>query len=145
MLRESFERKITQETLSVLRVVFFDEFDNVDLLTRHKEQYQNNGYIPPISNRNELKVLNEMIKMIQLKLAEYPRTLEGDVDQFKREDLTTNNRNALHITLGEKQILLELVESLKGLMDLMLGTKEEFNKLIPDPDELMQAVFNVIE
>ena len=64
MLRESFERKITQETLSVLRVVFFDEFDNVDLLTRHKEQYQNNGYIPPISNRNELKVLNEMIKMI---------------------------------------------------------------------------------
>ena len=83
--------------------------------------------------------------MIQLKLAEYPRTLEGDVDQFKREDLTTNNRNALHITLGEKQILLELVESLKGLMDLVLGTKEEFNKLIPDPDELMQAVFNVIE
>ena len=145
MLRESFERKITQETLSVLRVVFFDEFDNVDLLTRHKEQYQNNGYIPPVSNRNELKVLNEMIKMIQLKLAEYPRTLEGDVDQFKREDLTTNNRNALHIIMGEKQILLELVESLKGLMDLMLGTKEEFNKLIPDPDELMQAVFNVIE
>ena len=67
------------------------------------------------------------------------------MDQFKREDLTTNNRNALHITLGEKQILLELVESLKGLMDLVLGTKEEFNKLIPDPDELMQAVFNVIE
>lgn len=83
--------------------------------------------------------------MIQLKLAEYPRTLAGDVDQFGRTDLTTNNKNALHITLAEKQILLELSEGLKGVMDLVLGTKEEFSKLIPDPDELMQAVFNVIE
>ena len=86
-----------------------------------------------------------MIKMVRIKLSEYPRTLEGDLDQFRRTDLTTNNLNALHITMGEKQALLQLVEGLKGVMDLLFSTKEEFSKMIPDPDELMQAVFDVIE
>ena len=86
-----------------------------------------------------------MIKMVRIKLSEYPRTLEGDLDQLRRTDLTTNNLNALHITMGEKQALLQLVEGLKGVMDLLFSTKEEFSKMIPDPDELMQAVFDVIE
>ena len=43
-----------------------------------------------------------MIKMVRIKLSEYPRTLEGDLDQLRRTDLTTNNLNALHITMGEK-------------------------------------------
>jgi len=47
--------------------------------------------------------------------------------------------------MGEKQCLVQLVEALKGVMDLLFSTKEEFSKLIPDPDELMQAVFDVIE
>ena len=83
--------------------------------------------------------------MVRIKLSEYPRTLEGDLDQLRRTDLTTNNLNALHITMGEKQALLQLVEGLKGVMDLLFSTKEEFSKMIPDPDELMQAVFDVIE
>ena len=67
------------------------------------------------------------------------------MEQFIREDLTTNNKNALYITMGEKQCLVQLVEALKGVMDLLFSTKEEFSKTMPDPDELMQAVFDVIE
>ena len=119
MVRESFEHGMTQETLSVLRVIYFDEPENIDKLTRHKDNFKTWRFVPPLSNRCELKVLHELIKMIQRKLSEYPRTLEGDIDQFKRTDLSTNNMNALHITMSEKQALISLEESLKGVMDLI--------------------------
>ena len=51
-----------------MRVVFFDEPESIDKLTQHKEMFDEQGYIPPLTNRNELKVLHEMIKMIQIKL-----------------------------------------------------------------------------
>ena len=59
------------------------------------------------------------------------------MEQFIREDLTTNNKNALYITMGEKQCLVQLVEALKGVMDMLFSTKEEFSKVMPEPDELM--------
>ena len=120
-----------------MRVVYFDEHESIDKLTRHKESFKTWRHVPPLSSRCELKVLHEVIKMIQTKLSEYPRTLEGDIEQFKRTDLSTNNTNALHITMGEKQALITLEESLKGVMDLIFSSKEEFLKVIPDPDELM--------
>ena len=85
-----------------MRVVYFDEHESIEKLTQHKELFEKQGTIPPLSNRNELKALHELIKMVRIKLSEYPRTLEGDLDQLRRTDLTTNNLNALHITMGEK-------------------------------------------
>ena len=47
--------------------------------------------------------------------------------------------------MGEKKALAMLVESLKGVMELIFSTKEEFLKTIPEPDELMQGIFEIIE
>ena len=64
MVSESFEHRRTQETLSILRVIYFDEPEKIDKLTLHKDNFKTWGFVRPLSNRNELKVLHELIKMI---------------------------------------------------------------------------------
>ena len=101
--------------------------------------------MPPLSNRNELKVLHELIRYCHKKLAEYPRTFEGDMDMLKLDDVTTNHRNALHVTLAEKTELTSLMEAAKEISDILFLTKEGFKKKVRDPDQIMQELSEIIE
>ena len=83
MINENIDAKQTQETLSVLRVIYFDDIENVHKLMGQVDRFNHMKHVAPISNRAELKVLHELIKLCHIRLGEYPRTIQGDVDMLK--------------------------------------------------------------
>lgn len=85
MINENIDAKQTQEALSVLRVIYFDDIENVHKLMGQVDRYNQMKHVAPISNRAELKVLHELIKLCHIRLGEYPRTIQGDVDMLKVE------------------------------------------------------------
>ena len=82
-IKAEFENLYTQDSISFLRVVFFDETDNVDKLMSYKDSFAETKHVPALSSRSELKVLHQLIVMCQKKLAGYTRTFQGDVDIFR--------------------------------------------------------------
>ena len=48
----------------------------------------------------------------------YPRSLDEDLKELEREDLTFNQRNSLLYTSGEKVILTFLMNSAKKILPL---------------------------
>ena len=120
-IKAEYANMYTQDSLSILRVIFFDEVENVDKLMSFKDAEKK--HVPPLSNRSEMRVLHHLIGFCHEKLSGYTRTFQGDLDLFNRNDQTTNHRNALHITLAEKVELLGLIEHIKKIMDLLQGSK----------------------
>ena len=145
MVTEMYETVQVQEAMSVLRVIFFDEEENIDELMKHKDQFASEKHVPVISNRNELKTLHELIKLCYIKLQHYPRTFSGDLELLGGKDLTVNHRNALNITISEKIQLVSLIEAAKGIMDSLFLTKAEYLKVVPKPDTLQMEIFKVLE
>lgn len=69
MIGDLFESVQVQETLSVLRVIFFDDEENIDMLMSHKETFATTKHVPVLSNRSELKALHELIKLCYRKIS----------------------------------------------------------------------------
>lgn len=128
---DNFNENIMHEFMSWLRFVEYDE--NITLLIDYQARaatqstYQdsdsedghddpNKGFkakdLPPLSLRNEKKVLLRM-KLEATKLQmNYPTTYEEDLEILEtNQDLTFNTRNALLMRSGEKKILKHIIET----------------------------------
>ena len=51
--------------------------------------------IPPLSLRNELRVLLELMDIVHKRTQMYPRTLSGDMMILEEYELSRNSKNAL--------------------------------------------------
>ena len=128
---ENMEDKVMLEFLSWLRFVEFDE--NVTLIYHYKgaaisaaQKYRRHeesdsdedddpgkGFkakdLPPISIRNEKRVLEKIIQLCKTSYEKYPTSYEEDLKILERTDLTFNNSNCVLFRSGEKKILLYLI------------------------------------
>jgi histone-lysine N-methyltransferase SETD3 len=133
---DNFNENIMHEFMSWLRFVEFDE--NITLLIDYQaraatqNQIQdsdsddgiddpNKGFkakdLPPLSIRNEQKVLLRMKLEATKLLKNYPTSYEEDLDILENnKDLTFNTRNAVLMRSGEKKILKHIIET----ADIML-------------------------
>ena len=64
------------EYLTVLRIGLFDE--ERDDLTKWEAAFNQDGFLPPLSLRNELLVMQELQNHARRVLDGYPSTLKGD-------------------------------------------------------------------
>ena len=137
---ENMEDKVMLEFLSWLRFVEFDE--NITMIYHYKgaaisakQKYKRHeesdsdedddpgkGFkakdLPPISIRNEKKVLEKIIRLAKTSYEKYPTSYEEDLKILEREDLTFNNRNCVLFRSGEKKILLFLINTCTKLLPL---------------------------
>ena len=137
---ENFEDKIMHEFMSWIRFVEFDE--NIALIYQYQgaaiskaaqrnkrgedsdsdEDDTSKGFkakdLPPLSIRNEKKVLQRIILEAKLVYERYPTSLEEDLKALEREDLTFNHRNCLLYTSGEKVILNFLINTCQKILPL---------------------------
>lgn len=121
---ENFEDRIMQEFFSWLRFVEYDE--NITLIYQYQgaaisraQKYRrgedsdsdndddaSKGFkakdLPPLSIRNEKKVLQRILFLAKEAYDRYDRSLEEDLKELERTDLTFNERNCLLYTSGEK-------------------------------------------
>ena len=67
--------KQNNKTLSVLRIIMFDMNENFEQLSSIKELFQSEKTVPPLSTRNELMTIQELQKLCQEKLNDFPHTL----------------------------------------------------------------------
>ena len=65
--------------------------------------------LPPLSMRNERKVLEKMLILAKSQYEKYPESYEEDLKILERDDLTFNERNCVLFRSGEKKILLFLI------------------------------------
>ena len=49
------------------------------------------------------------------------------------------------MTLAEKIQLMSLIESAKGMMDMLFMTKTEYLAIVREPDTLQQEILEVLE
>lgn len=66
----------------------------------------------------------------------YPRSLEEDLKELQREDLTFNERNCLLYTSGEKQILQFLIRSCQKMIPLFDMDFKTARKIVEKDAEL---------
>ena len=57
-------------------MLVFDEYDLLASLESTKETYHDAQYVRPISLRNEIRALDELLSLTEEKLNDYPRALE---------------------------------------------------------------------
>lgn len=76
-----------------------------------------------ISTKNELKVWNKIIGLVNLSLEKYDTGLEVDEGLLEMDDkehnLTSNERNCLLYRIGEKQILHFLLSAAEQIIPLI--------------------------
>ena len=85
------------ETLAKLRIIFYEEKDDKALRDIEKD-FKENKRIPPFSLQNELRVMLELMDIVQNNLKKYPRTTVGDVQILMSQpldEIPTNQRNTM--------------------------------------------------
>ena len=107
--------------------------------------------IPIISKKNELAVWKKIKEYCEDGLAQYPTTIEEDLEILKREDLTFNQRNCVLFRHGEKEILAFLIElgdivfkvlgeKFKDAKKIVTGLPDRFNESKDYLNELLKLV-----
>ena len=136
---DNFNENIMHEFMSWLRFVEFDE--NITLLIDYQARAAtqspmqdsdsddaaddpNRGFkakdLPPLSVRNEQKVLLRMKLEATKLLGNYPQTYEEDLEILEKDEgLTFNTRNALLMRSGEKKILQHVIEFADTMVRLL--------------------------
>lgn len=139
---ENLEDKVMHEFLSWIRFVEFDE--NITLIMQYQsaaiqaanrnrrgddsdsddDSDASKGFkakdLPPLSIRNERKVLEKIYKLSKESYDKYETTLEEDLKILEeRTDLTFNERNCVLYRSGEKQILKFLMTSAQKMLPLL--------------------------
>ena len=71
----SFMSPTVQQSLSVLRVILYNENQNLEPLSLLEGAFEKDKYVPPFSKKQEIRVLLEMARLLRKKLSEYPRTV----------------------------------------------------------------------
>ena len=162
-LVENLEDRIMYEFFSWVRFVEFDE--NMAQMYEFKGQAQmaargrrdesedsgddeesnkafNGKRLPPISIKNERKVLRRVKKMAEEIYQQYETTLEEDQEVLKKDDeapadqkLSFNQRNCVLMRSGEKEILTFLMRAADTLLPMLdMDFKVSF-LLIEDREE----------
>ena len=136
---DNFNDGIMHEFMSWLRFVEYDE--NITLLidyqarASNQQSYQdsdsedgaddpNKGFkakdLPPLSIRNERKVLLRMKLEASKLLAGYPTSYEEDLEILEtNKELTFNTRNAVLMRSGEKKILKHIIETADAMLEYL--------------------------
>ena len=122
----------SQEMLSIARIAFFYDTENIEELVNIKDTYLETNVVSPFNVKSELFVMRRIIKLCQFSLQSYPRTLEGDKALLKRDDITLNQRNALLMTIREKQTLHSVIEFSEKIADLLMADKSDQEKFLKD-------------
>ena len=130
-----------KDALSVLRVQLFDDVTQIEQLLQipiFLWEWPRSNDIPPFDSRNELKVLMELVKLIENKLSEYPRTLEGDKDALEHDidELTQSQIFGLQITIEEKENLHLILDPLPKIIDCLTMKHADAIKAIKENKEL---------
>ncbi len=97
--------------------------------------------LPPLSIRNESKVMLRM-KLECMKVQDgYPTTLEEDLEILKNDDegngpvpISENYRNAVLMRSGEKKVLKYLIETVDLMMPLFEMNLQEAKKAVKTMD-----------
>ena len=110
-------------------MLLFDEYIPIEGIESLRELYESHQYVHPLSLRNELKALNELLRLCKAKLTDYPRSLEEDEEILKANlPLQPNQYNGLTLVIEEKRTLHRLIETTTKLINfLKLGPEEIWN------------------
>ena len=66
-----------------------------------------------------------MARLLRKKLADYPRTISGDIDLARSGTLSQPELDVVHITIEEKVQLRNLMETCESIVSLALIDKDE--------------------
>ena len=119
------------EYLTVLRIGLFDE--ERDDLTKWEAAFNQDGFLPPLSLRNEQLVMQELQNHARRVLDGYPSTLKGDKNRLETQEAKENINltHALKLLIEEKTILHSLIESTEYVKELlMLDLGEAGEKIV---------------
>ena len=109
-----FDSNEMNHLLSFLRILLIDDEENQMDAAKKMAFYKENKYFPPLSSRNEKKLLDLFMNMCVASYNKYPKTLEADQEQLENDmDISQNVRNALRVVIQEKEIIHSLFESIK--------------------------------
>ena len=103
--------------------------------------------MPPLSIRNEKRVLKKIYDLTSAQLLAYPTTIEQDEDQLKDDSLTFNHRNSILYRLGEKKILIALmiyVDKIMPLLDMDFKSTRKIVEKDRNLDECSEYISNCI-
>ena len=137
-----------QQSLSILRVILYNEHENLDRLSDLAGAFDRDKYIPPMTKKQEIRVLLEMSRLLRKKLSEYPRTISGDIALVRTGKMSQVELDILHITIMEKVQLRDLMETCESIVSLALIDKEEALRRIQDDErwegELQTYIINLV-
>lgn len=147
---DNFNENVMHEFMSWLRFVEFDE--NITLLIDYQARAStqakpedsdsddghddpNRGFkakdLPPLSIRNEQKVLLRMKLEATKLLSGYPQTYEEDLEILENnKDLTFNTRNAVLMRSGEKKILKHVIDTADAVSQYFTMDQNEVRKAL---------------
>ena len=103
--------------------------------------------MPPLSIRNEKRVLKKIYDLTSAQLLAYPTTIEQDEEQLKDDSLTFNHRNSILYRLGEKKILIALmiyVDKITPLLDMDFKSARKIVEKDRNLDECSEYISNCI-
>ena len=103
--------------------------------------------MPPLSIRNEKRVLKKIYDLTSAQLLAYPTTIEHDEEQLKDDSLTFNHRNSILYRLGEKKILIALmiyVDKIMPLLDMDFKSARKIVEKDRNLDECSEYISNCI-
>ena len=103
--------------------------------------------MPPLSIRNEKRVLKKIYDLTSAQLFAYPNTIEEDEEFLKDQSLTFNHRNAVLYRLGEKKILVSLmifVDKIVALLDMDFKSARKIVEKDRSLDECSEYISNCI-
>lgn len=103
--------------------------------------------MPPLSIRNEKRVLKKIYDLTAAQLFAYPTTIEQDEEQLKDDSLTFNYRNSILYRLGEKKILIALmiyVDKITPLLDMDFKSARKIVEKDRNLDECSEYISNCI-
>ena len=114
-----YKEKAAKECFSFLR--FAHAKDSELLLLSSEEKEVNVKDIAPLSIRNELSVVKHIARACESCLREFDSTVEEDEALLKRSDLSMNERNAVLMRKGEKEVgryYIELEAEMEKLVSM---------------------------
>ena len=143
-IRAEFEHPMTQDAISILRVILFDDEDNIETFKRHAAEFATTGLVPPICNSCETKTLRKLVSLCNEKIARYPGTFQGDQQIYLQKGLPVNQKNAYHVTLSERAEIMNLIQDTNRIIELLGETKEYFRQVIRKPSPTLITIYDVL-
>mmetsp|Transcript_5762 Transcript_5762/g.10286 ORF Transcript_5762/g.10286 Transcript_5762/m.10286 type:complete len:577 (-) Transcript_5762:40-1770(-) len=142
----SIKEEVFLEVLGMLRFIELEEDHLLPQLVQECSA-ENSRFklsrVPPISIKNELRVLQRLKNLAQEGLEAYPETLAHDEALLETTDLTQNQRNCVLMRKGEKEILHWFIKFVDTVTPLLNLQPKELRKTTR-PAEIEEYVANCV-